>query len=215
MPLVVLLSGFTGSNVRTRNLIRKVQAKTVKIWRGTKLNTCKWNLLWQVILVEQTEWWPFELVLVDWTERLHLLECRHPEIMTWTIDYSSSVGWNWRSNHRLSTILECLTPVTKRLSITTNRLWLLETLLYLLVQGIRWCCWLGQSDNSLMRGLKEILHDGVVLLQECFHLLNQVLWLLLCPLIFVSQTIYFLVKLMLNRFKLDMKAFFVQFNIGF
>ena len=133
VPLVVLLSRFTRSNVRARNLVSEVQAKTVKIWWGTKLNTSKCYLLWQVVLVEHTQWWPFELVLVDWTKCLHLLERRHPKILTWPINYTSCVCRNGWSDHRLSTILECFTPVTKSFPISTDRLWLLETLLHLLV----------------------------------------------------------------------------------
>ena len=65
-----------------------------------------------------------------------------------------------------------------------------------------------------MRSLKEILHDRMILLQECFHLLNQVLGLFLGPFVLVSQAVYFLIKVLLNRFKLNMEAFFVHLNFG-
>ena len=65
-----------------------------------------------------------------------------------------------------------------------------------------------------MRGLKEILHDRMILLQECFHLLNQVLGLFLGPFVLVSQAVYFLIEVLLNRFKLNMEAFLVHLDIG-
>ena len=65
-----------------------------------------------------------------------------------------------------------------------------------------------------MRGLKEILHDRMILLQECFHLLNQVLGLFLGPFVLVSQAVYFLIEVLLNRFKLYMEALLVHLDIG-
>ena len=65
-----------------------------------------------------------------------------------------------------------------------------------------------------MRGLKEILHDRMILLQECFHLLNQVLGLFLGPFVLVSQAVYFLIEVLLNRFKLNMEALLVHLDIG-
>ena len=65
-----------------------------------------------------------------------------------------------------------------------------------------------------MRGLKEILHDRMILLQECFHLLNQVLGLFLGPFVLVSQAVYFFIKVLLNRFKLNMEALLVHLDIG-
>ena len=65
-----------------------------------------------------------------------------------------------------------------------------------------------------MRGLKEILHDRVILLQECLHLLDQVLGLFLGPFVLISQAVYFLIKVLLNRFKLNMEALLVHLDIG-
>ena len=65
-----------------------------------------------------------------------------------------------------------------------------------------------------MRSLQEILHNRVILFQKCLHLLNQVFWLFLSPFVFVSESVHLIIKLLLNRFKLDMEAFFVQLNIG-
>ena len=65
-----------------------------------------------------------------------------------------------------------------------------------------------------MRSLKEILHDRMILLQECFHLLNQVLGLFLGPFVLVSQAVYFFIKVLLNRFKLNMEALLVHLDIG-
>ena len=65
-----------------------------------------------------------------------------------------------------------------------------------------------------MCSLKEILHDRMILLQECFHLLNQVLGLFLGPFVLVSQAVYFLIEVLLNRFKLNMEALLVHLDIG-
>ena len=78
-----------------------------------------------------------------------------------------------------------------------------------MVQGLSSLLRLGQSDDSFMCSLKEILHDRMILLQECLHLLNQVLGLFLGPLVLISQAVYFFIKVLLNRFKLNMEAFFV------
>ena len=45
-------------------------------------------------------------------------------------------------------------------------------------------------------------------------MLNQVLGLFLGPLVLISQAVYFFIKVLLNRFKLNMEAFFVHLNIG-
>ena len=60
-----------------------------------------------------------------------------------------------------------------------------------------------------MRSLEEILDDRMILLQESLHLLNQVLGLFLGPLVLISQSVYFFIKVLLNRFKLNMETFFV------
>lgn len=60
-----------------------------------------------------------------------------------------------------------------------------------------------------MRSLQEILHNRVILLQKCLHLLNQVLRLFLSPFVLVAKPVHFIIELLLDRFKLDMEAFFV------
>ena len=110
MPLIVLLSCITRTHVRTRYLIGKMQANAVQIRRGTKLNPAKPDLLCQVKLVELAHGWPLELVLIDWSESLHFLEHRHPEILLLRlrVDNTGRVCRDRGSHHRLGTILESL-----------------------------------------------------------------------------------------------------------
>ena len=54
----------------------------------------------------------------------------------------------------------------------------------------------------------------MVLLEECLHLLNQVLGFFLGPLVLVSKSINFIVKLLLDGFKLYMKALLITDYVG-
>ena len=65
-----------------------------------------------------------------------------------------------------------------------------------------------------MRRLQEVLHYRMVLLEECLHLLNQVLGFFLGPFVLVSKSINFIVKLLLDGFKLYMKALLITDYVG-
>ena len=75
----------------------------------------------------------------------------------------------------MSTILESRPSLPESSSNGGLGLRVLETLLDFLIERIGGLSRLGKSDNSLVSRLQEVLHDRVILLQELFHLLNQVL----------------------------------------
>ena len=76
----------------------------------------------------------------------------------------------------MSTILESRSSLFESSSSNGGcGLRVLETLLDFLIERIGGLSRLGKSDNSLVSRLQEVLHDRVILLQELFHLLNQVL----------------------------------------
>ena len=92
--LIVTISSLGGAHIGTRHLVSEVHAHSVQVRCRAELNTSQRHLLGQVVLLDLAERGPFKFVCVDGTERLHLLELWHPEVLARlrVEDHASGVG---------------------------------------------------------------------------------------------------------------------------